>query len=179
MLYLVRHCDSSGQEPDAPLTPHGRRQAEQLADTLASPGIARIVSSPYLRARQSAEPLARRLGLPIEADARLIERVLSAEPQADWRDRLRAAWDDFDLALPGGESSRAATARGLAAIDAILADGRRPTVVVSHGNLIALLLYAFDGRPGFAAWEALSNPDVFMVERDVGGDWTVTRTWQP
>src|SRR5688572_30586312 len=46
LLYLVRHCQSSGQAPDAPLTPLGRQQAERLATTLRSHGIARIVSSP-------------------------------------------------------------------------------------------------------------------------------------
>jgi 2,3-bisphosphoglycerate-dependent phosphoglycerate mutase len=39
----------------------GRVQADALADFLAARAIARIVSSPYLRARQSIEPLARGL----------------------------------------------------------------------------------------------------------------------
>src|SRR5215216_3638865 len=141
-LYLVRHCQGAGQEPDAPLTAIGREQAEHLADVLQGRGIARIVSSSYARAGQTVEPLARRLGLSVETDERLIERVLSPEPLGDWRDRLRAAWEDHDLALPGGESSRAATRRGLAALAEILADGRQPAVVVTHGNLLALLLHA-------------------------------------
>jgi 2,3-bisphosphoglycerate-dependent phosphoglycerate mutase len=184
LLYLVRHCQSSGQAPDAPLTPLGRQQAERLAMTLRSHGIARIVSSPYLRACQSVEPLARDLGLTVETDDRLIERVLSTEPLDDWRERLRAAWDDHDLTLPGGESSRQATRRGLAALAAILADGRRPTVVVSHGNLLALLLHAFDGRPGFTTWEQLTNPDLFEVvyttpDGKAAASWRATRTWTP
>src|SRR6476619_921667 len=105
-LLLVRHCQSTGQAPDAPLTSLGEQQAEQLADVLQSRGIARIVASPYTRAVQSAQPLAQRLGLAIETDERLIERALTSDPLDDWRERLRAAWADFDLALPGGESSR-------------------------------------------------------------------------
>jgi 2,3-bisphosphoglycerate-dependent phosphoglycerate mutase len=184
LLYLVRHCQSSGQEPDAPLTPLGHQQAERLAETLRPRGIARIVSSPYLRACQSIEPLARHLGLAVETDDRLIERVLSTEPLDDWRERLRAAWDDHDLALPGGESSRQATRRGRAALEEILADGRRPTVVVSHGNLLSLLLHAFDGRPGFTTWEQLTNPDVFEVIYEpatgqASARGLATRTWVP
>lgn len=184
MLYLVRHCQGSGQAPDAPLTVLGERQAERLAEALAPFGIVRIVSSPYRRARQSAEPLGRRLGLDLETDDRLIERVLSTEDLVDWRERLRAAWADHDLALPGGESSRQATARGMAALMAILDDGRQPAVVVSHGNLIALLLHAFDGRPGFSAWEQLSNPDVFAVRYEPAAGamparWDAVRIWQP
>jgi len=176
-LYLVRHCQGTGQEPDAPLTALGREQAEHLADVLQGRGTARIVSSSYARARQTVEPLARHLGLSIETDERLIERVLSPEPLEDWRDRLRAAWDDHDLALPGGESSRAATRRGLAAVEEILAGDRQPAVVVTHGNLLALLLHAFDGRPGYATWEQLSNPDVFEVVHAPRGRFTATRAW--
>jgi len=176
-LYLVRHGQGTGQEPDAPLTAIGRGQAEHLADVLQGRGTARIVSSSYARARQTVEPLARHLGLSIETDERLIERVLSPEPLEDWRDRLRAAWDDHDLALPGGESSRAATRRGLAAVEEILAGDRQPAVVVTHGNLLALLLHAFDGRPGYATWEQLSNPDVFEVVHAPRGRFTATRAW--
>jgi 2,3-bisphosphoglycerate-dependent phosphoglycerate mutase len=184
LLYLVRHCQSSGQAPEAPLTAIGHQQAEQLAEVLHARGIARIVSSPYLRARQTIEPLARRLSLPLETDARLIERVLSPEPLDDWLDRLRAAWDDHDLALPGGESSRQATERGMAALEQILADPRQPAVVVAHGNLLALLLHAFDGRPGFATWEQLSNPDLFEIvytpaAEQAAARWQATRAWPP
>lgn len=183
MLYLVRHCQASGQGPEAPLTALGHQQADDLAAWLLPRGIRRIVASSHLRARQSVEPLARQLGLVVETDDRLIERVLSPEPLDDWLDRLRAAWDDHDLALPGGESSRQATARGMAALEEIVADARRPVVVVSHGNLIALLLHAFDGRPGFAAWEQLTNPDVFEVVYEPATDqaaarWQATRIWK-
>ena len=179
LLYLVRHCQTTGQAPDAPLTALGHAQAQQLAAHLAACGIARIVSSPYLRARQSVEPLASVIGVAVETDDRLVERVLSTEPLDNWRASLLATWDDRDLILPGGESSRQATARGLAAVEAVLAAGPEPTAVVSHGNLISLLLHAFDGRPGFATWEALTNPDLFEVARSSGGTWTVTRTWKP
>ena len=161
-LYLVRHCQATGQALDAPLTPVGEAQAQRLADALGRRGVRRIVSSPFARARASVEPLAERLGLPIEVDDRLAERVLCASPIADWRDRLRASFDDLDLCLEGGESSRAAMARGAAALQDALA-GDRPVVVVTHGNLLALLLQHRDGRSGFAAWEGLTNPDLFAV----------------
>lgn len=34
MFYLVRHCQATGQEPDAPLTETGQQQAIALADWL-------------------------------------------------------------------------------------------------------------------------------------------------
>ncbi len=126
-LYLVRHCQATGQEPDAPLTPLGESQAEALADLLAPLGIGRILSSPFHRARASITPLAMRLGVPIETDDRLIERVLCEAPLVDWRVHLEKSFDDFDYCLAGGESSRAATARAVAAIKAATAASRAPT----------------------------------------------------
>src|SRR3954453_2868357 len=43
-IYLVRHCQSTGQAPDAPLTDLGRQQARRLADALDELGIERIIS---------------------------------------------------------------------------------------------------------------------------------------
>lgn len=163
-VYLVRHCQTSGQEPDAPLTEQGHRQAVLLAETLADEPIERIVSSPYLRACQTALPLAERRRLTIETDSRLRERVLSGVPLVDWRERLKASFVDLDVCLPGGESSRAAMKRGMAAVADVGEHGAVTTVVVTHGNLLALLLKGFDERAGFAEWRTLSSPDVYRVE---------------
>jgi 2,3-bisphosphoglycerate-dependent phosphoglycerate mutase len=180
-MYLVRHCQSSGQAPDAPLTGVGRRQSQRLADALASVGIRRIVASTYLRARQSVEPLAERLGLPLETDARLIERTLAAESLPDWQERIRASFTNLDVALPGGESTAAATRRAMQAIGEIVADDRLPAVVVAHGNLLAAVLHHLDGRPGFETWQALTNPDVFRVSvhqsEEESERWLVERVW--
>ncbi|PSB05434.1 hypothetical protein C7B62_25205 [Pleurocapsa sp. CCALA 161] len=53
MLYLVRHCQATGQEPDAPLTEIGQQQAITLAGWLSGVSIGRIISSPFVRAYQS------------------------------------------------------------------------------------------------------------------------------
>ncbi|WP_342242053.1 histidine phosphatase family protein [Inquilinus sp. OTU3971] len=163
-LYLIRHCRAAGQEPEAPLTVEGRDQALRLRDRLSDLPIARIVSSPFLRARDSAAPLAEWLGLTVRIDDRLAERVLATEPAEDWRERLRRSFADPALAWPGGESGAVATRRGLAALAYAAAGTEGPVAVVSHGNLLALLLHSFDNRDGFAAWAALSNPDVFHID---------------
>ena len=135
-----------------------------------------IASSPFARARQSIAPLAERLGLRIQVDARLAERALSAEPLPAWRDALQRSFEDLDLAWPGGESSRAAMARGRAAIDALLARVERVAVAVTHGNLMALILRSFDERHGLDTWARLSNPDVYVVTVD-GARAAVSRAW--
>jgi 2,3-bisphosphoglycerate-dependent phosphoglycerate mutase len=161
-LYLVRHCRAAGQAPEAPLTEEGLAQAERLAGFLAPLAPDRIVSSPFRRAVQSVEPLAERLDLPIELDDRLRERLLTTAA-GDWLEPLRRSFDEVDAVLEGGESTRAAAARAAAALDDLRAHGAATTVVVSHGNLTALILRHFDGRSGFAEWRALTNPDVFRI----------------
>ena len=66
LLYIVRH----GQPiygPDT-LTELGRKQAEALADRFAVHGLDRIFSSPMGRARETAQPTADRLGLPVKIE---------------------------------------------------------------------------------------------------------------
>jgi 2,3-bisphosphoglycerate-dependent phosphoglycerate mutase len=177
-LFLVRHCESSGQEASAPLTAIGQRQAVLLADHLETVGVELLVSSPYMRAQQSMAPLAQRLGLPVELDPRLVERVLSAAPLEHWREAIRQTFEDLDLAWPGGESSRIAMARGREAVNALLTRPVRVLVVVTHGHLMTLILHSFKTQFGFQAWEHLANPDVYCLEVEAERV-RVTRTWVP
>jgi broad specificity phosphatase PhoE len=70
-LFLIRHGQSLGNVakdddmPDPPLSELGRIQAEQVAAHMRGFRITDIVSSPLIRALQTAQPLARALGLPI------------------------------------------------------------------------------------------------------------------
>ncbi len=175
-LFLVRHCESAGQEAAAPLTAAGQGQAIALADYLETREVELLVSSPYARAQQSIAPLAQRLALDVEIDPRLAERVLSAAPLEHWREAIRRTFEDLDLVWPGGESSRTAMARGRAAIDALLARPVRVVAVVTHGNLMTLILRSFEARFGFSAWAGLSNPDVYCLELEAGRV-RVTRAW--
>jgi len=74
-VYLVRHAEAEPGEPDAlrRLTPLGRRQAKQLGERFARDNIdaGAVVSSPLLRARETAEAIAAALGLAAEHDERL------------------------------------------------------------------------------------------------------------
>ena len=59
---------------DPKLTELGHEQAEAAASTLVERDIRRIVASPYTRALQTAAPLAKRLGLPIQVTPVVRER---------------------------------------------------------------------------------------------------------
>ena len=74
-VYLVRHGQAEPGDPDdlRRLTPHGREQARRLGILLDAEGALpdAIVSSPLLRARETADEMARALGVRAEVDERL------------------------------------------------------------------------------------------------------------
>ena len=78
-VHLVRHAKAGqraaweGDDRVRPLTKNGWRQAEAIADHLAARGASVLLTSPYLRCRQTLEPLGDRLGLPVEDRASLAE----------------------------------------------------------------------------------------------------------
>lgn len=175
-LYVIRHAKATGQPAESPLTPEGQADALRLAEHLAGAGIKRIIASPFLRAQQTAAPLAECLALPVQIDDRLAERILAKGPLCDWQERLEASFVDLDLRCPGGETSREARTRAVAAVSAALGRGRETTAIVSHGNLLTLLLGHYDPSFGFASWTAMANPDVFKILFD-GESARVERDW--
>jgi phosphohistidine phosphatase len=82
-LYLVRHAHAAPGEPDElrKLTPEGRRDARALGDLLAAEGVVpdAILSSPLLRARETAEELGHATGVPASADERLSPGATTAD----------------------------------------------------------------------------------------------------
>jgi 2,3-bisphosphoglycerate-dependent phosphoglycerate mutase len=164
VLYLVRHCQATGQEPDAPLTEIGQQQAIALVDWLGEVQINRIISSPYIRAYQSMVPLSKRLGLTVEVDDRLVERVLSSTPLHDWQEKLAETFVNLDLNFVGGESSRAAMSRGVAVVNEVIQQAESSAAIVTHGNLMTLILNFFDEQIGYTDWANLQNPDVYQVQ---------------
>ncbi len=78
-LYLARHAKAGerrlweGDDLHRPLSPKGWKQAGLLAERLAKLDVSTLHSSPYLRCVQTLQPLAERLGRPIEIEVRLSE----------------------------------------------------------------------------------------------------------
>ncbi len=72
-LFLVRHTEAAPGEPDdlRPLTPAGREHARKLGASLATEHPEAVLSSPLLRARETAAVIAEAAGIASEADERL------------------------------------------------------------------------------------------------------------
>jgi probable phosphoglycerate mutase len=78
-LLLIRHAlperveTQDGSPADPPLSAIGRAQAERAARWLAAEKIGAVYASPMRRARETAEPIARAIGIEIEVDPGLVE----------------------------------------------------------------------------------------------------------
>ena len=164
-LLLLRHGQTAlsverrySGHGDPELTELGRRQAAGAAARLAAlPDIAAVLTSPLLRARQTATAVADATGAPlvvrqglIETDFGAWEGLTFAEARA--RDpELHAAWlGSEDVAPPGGESFAAVGRRIETERAAVVEEFPGSTVVlVSHVTPIKMLLRAaLEGGPG-------------------------------
>lgn len=167
-LYIIRHCQAAGQEADAKLTELGEQQALELARFFNDVLIDRIISSPYSRAVETIQPLAVQKQTPIKTDNRLKERVLSTSHLPDWMEKLEATFHDSTLKYENGESSDEAARRILNVVDEVLESEAETVILVTHGNLMSLLLREYIRDFGFHEWKQLSNPDVYVVEMGEG-----------
>jgi broad specificity phosphatase PhoE len=164
-VYLARHGETAynhegrfqGQQ-QVPLNDTGRRQAAELAERAVPYGFRALWCSPLLRARETADALAAKIGLQPVEDARLMET-----DAGDWTDltfaevraRTPELFDAFaaadpSFAFPGGESFAEQELR----VDAALRDveaGALPALVVCHGMVIraAFAARAADSAPPF------------------------------
>ena len=163
---MVRHAHADWTpDEDRPLSVQGNQDAEILAEKLSVHPIDVIVSSPYLRAIQTVQPLADRLGLEIKKDDRFRERSLGRFVDISFQEAVRRTWADFDFVYPRGETNAAAQLRAVQAVQEIItSQGLDHVVIGTHGNVLALILNYFDPKIGFDFWSALSMPDVHELE---------------
>jgi 2,3-bisphosphoglycerate-dependent phosphoglycerate mutase len=169
-VLLVRHCQSTGQSFDSPLSEAGHRQALELAAWLQGREIDRIVSSPSERAIDTILPFSKSAGIEIELDPRLGERVLGVwfdSPQAHW-DGVRLVMEDREMRYADGESGLEVTARGWPAVREALDGANSVTVLVSHGQMSSHLLREIDGSSGYDIWMSMTTPDVFEIWEERG-----------
>jgi 2,3-bisphosphoglycerate-dependent phosphoglycerate mutase len=155
-LYLVRHGEAvanvepviGGMRGDRGLTSRGRDQCRLLQERLAQEEmhVDRLVSSTLPRALQTAEYVARALGLPVLHDEGLHElRPGEADGLTvpEWRARYRVdeeptgARDPYRAFSPEGESWATFLARAGGALSRLVARHRDETVVaVCHAGVV-------------------------------------------
>ena len=133
--------------PDPILTARGRGQAREIATVLAGEGVERIVTSPYRRAIQTADMVARSLGVPVAIDPEVRERFSFSCDHGSRRSELARAWPEYDFAhleerwWPDSEESEPAFAARCARFAERMAGGPAwpRTAVITHWGVIRAL----------------------------------------
>ncbi len=157
---------------DEPLNDQGRSEARALGDALRGRGIERIYSSDLIRASETAEIVARPLGLHVELDERLREvdvgewsglttdEVVERFPDGHRRRREgRTGWTN-------GEPFEAMARRVLESVADI--SGRHPddgVLVVTHGGPLRAISTACRGAD---AWVTAGNCDYDVISVEAG-----------
>jgi probable phosphoglycerate mutase len=184
-VLLCRHGASVSVDPDEPaetldgwgdpgLDEAGRREAKLLADRLAGVGIDAIYASGLRRTLETAEPLARRLGLEIGLEPRLREARYGDWDGGVWRVRITEGhpialqmideqrWD----IVPGSEPVHDFANRVRAGLEEIAARHRGSQVAVfAHGGVIGQAMAETAGSQSFA-FNASDNASIseFVID---------------
>jgi broad specificity phosphatase PhoE len=170
-IYLVRHGanDSLGREltgrsSGVHLNETGRAQAVRVAEALAAVPVTHVLSSPLERCRETAQPLADRLKLPVT--------ICDAVTEVDFGDWTRKSFQDLDGMeawrqwnafrsggqIPNGESMIQVQTRMVGELERLRRQHPKGTLVIfSHGDPIRAALTWYLGMP----LDLLSRLEVF------------------
>jgi broad specificity phosphatase PhoE len=161
-LVLARHAQSTWNglgkiqgQLDPPLSERGREQAERLAERLAGRRFTAFFCSDLARCRETAAPIAQRLGREPVALSELREIYLGeweGLTRHDLEARYPELWQrwllqpDWDI-VPGGEGAAAFESRVDAIVKRLVDDHPDGDVlVVTHGGVIQVALGHAVGR---------------------------------
>jgi broad specificity phosphatase PhoE len=188
-VVIIRHGQSQGNaegrfggHTDTPLSPRGRRQAQATAKALASEKFSAIYSSDLPRAIETASPLAKLTGVPLETTEALRERSVGVmegltfeeaaeEHPEQYQALLRR---DFEHVLLGGESYRQTLDRASRKLDEAIEQykGGRIALFAHTGTICILILHlmgALDAPELKPVWIATANCGVARFDlRDDG-----------
>jgi len=179
-LFLIRHAQSEanlnrlfGSRLPYPLTDEGKADADLIASQLAEiTGIDRIISSPLVRAIQTAESFSRLYGVPVSQDERLSEQELGifsgmsyddVEGREDYEMDPMKRWD---WAPPGGGESYERIARRVTSFLASLEElpPEERVLIVTHAVAFRLFRGALENTLPVYARHFPNNGEIWQVE---------------
>jgi phosphoserine phosphatase len=186
-IILIRHGESewnishlyTGQS-DVALSGLGRAQAQCVAAYLADKGVTAIYSSPLLRARETAAPLAALTHLPIRIEPGLIEinhGLWQGLTVAQVREKFPGQYERWRaqphrVTMPQGESLTNVAARAAPALQRICQAERRGTIAVfSHDATLRVVISLAQGEPLERFWDwNMENASLNWIEAPVNGE---------
>lgn len=191
-VYLIRHAETAhphvfhGQESDIDLGKRGYAQANAAAPVIAGFKPDVLISSNMLRARMTAEPIAKLTGLPHFIEPELHERrvgVLSGTPTGEswraWPDTFERWMNgDTKYTTEGAESFDDLTQRLMPVWTRLTGEFAKKTIVIiAHGIVIRVILLNILEGYNVADWPKLGSIRNVSVSEvtESGGQWRAAR----
>jgi broad specificity phosphatase PhoE len=152
-IYLVRHGETTGDvedryggDYDDHLTDKGREQARALAEKLKYSGIEILFCSPKIRARETAEIVAREIGCEVNVVDEVRERnsygILTGMVKSEAREKYpehTEALRSYRHKVPGSENYERFGERVNKALDEIVKQSYKTIAILSHGGPISFI----------------------------------------
>lgn len=167
-VFLIRHAEKERgdyynphlRHQDEPISARGRQQAEELCSYFDGKAVSSIYISGYQRTRETAAPLAERMGLEPITDERLNEidnGVLDSLRDEEVQARFPDVWQAFqdksaDFRFPGGETGVEARDRAASLLEEKRQENVGDVVIICHEGLIRILMCYFMGLPVYDRW---------------------------
>ncbi len=180
-VYLVRHAHSvyTPDEYRRGLSEKGWTDQEMLTDLMKNEQVDVVFSSPYMRAIQTVEGIARHINREVHVIEALKERTLASGPVNDFNEAIASVWNNECFHLPGGESNENARQRGAQALINILHTYKGKSIVIgTHGNILVLMMSYFDQSYDVNFWRSLDMPDVYRLTFDGKTLCEVKQIWR-
>jgi broad specificity phosphatase PhoE len=152
------------------LSEEGRMRVQWLAEKIRPFEPEAIISSNEPKAKETAEILARLLGLELEVAEDLHEHDRVDTPLLDpetFQTSVRNFFQQPDQLVFGRETANQAHTRFERAIHAILHNHPEKTVlIVSHGTVISLFVSRRTGTTDWQLWSELGLPSFVVLDRE-------------
>jgi probable phosphomutase (TIGR03848 family) len=188
VFFLIRHALHSlggeriaGRTPGVHLSPDGRVQAAQLAERLADVPLKAIYCSPLERTRETAQPIADRLGLPVQVCEELNELNYGDWSGQKLEDlRKLEKWQQFNsfrsgTRVPNGELMLETQARIIREMQCLRE--RHPddyVALVSHGDVIkSAVAYCLGVHLDMFQRIEISTASVSVIAMSGYGPWVL------
>jgi len=155
IVYFVRHGESVDnaspvfQSPDSPLSDKGREQAKHIAERASRISFEVLIASPFQRAKETAEAIAKTTGKEVEYSDLFTERLkptsVNGKPHSD--QEASALWKEWNKSLytPGmkvldGENFEDIVLRADRALAFLKDRPEKAIVVVTHGYFLRTII---------------------------------------
>lgn len=168
MLYLVRHGETAYNQKgvyygwtDCPLSSTGVSQAHRLGEVLEGIDFQAVVSSPLIRARDTASLVGRRIPDEIVFDERLKELNFGSWEGMHYREIKTLYQDEWEMwtndwqnfVIPGGESFLEMYRRVESVLEWLLKEyPEKSVLVVSHHSCLRVIMSLLLKMDSAAYW---------------------------